>query len=204
MIDNVSNAKTLDEISQGIMGGAMWSTSNAWLGCEAYIKNNLMLQYNVNNTVASTTRCYAPPGSSEYAIDPCCNATLLFSECCVPRTILITTQRLIPLLDYVIADCLNDECSIQAATEYAQVSNTLRDSLIGCDAVADSVTQDSGYRDTQIADCLARYTATCLGDADCPDDSSCNFLIGSCVYPSSDLVIAQCAIAGLSPELRVR
>lgn len=204
MIDNVSNAKTLDEISQGIMGGSMWSTSDAWLGCEAYVKNRLMLQYNVSNTIASTTRCYALPGTPDYAVDPCCNATLLFSECCVPRTIPVSTRQLIPLETYIASGCRSEDCSMQAATEFAQVSNSLQDSRVGCDAVADSVSQDPGFKDTQISACLAKYTAACLGDADCPSDSSCNLLTGSCAYPSSDLVIAQCAVAGLSSELKVR
>jgi hypothetical protein len=202
MIDNISNANTLDKISQGIMGGAMWSTSNAWLGCEAFVKNRLLLTYTVDNTVENTARCYALPGSPEYATDPCCNATLLFSECCLPRTIPITTQRFVPLPDYVTTECRSDECSMQAATEYAQVANSLQDSRVGCDAVADSVSQDAGFKDTQIDECFARYTATCNSDIDCPADSHCNRTSGNCAFPSSD-VITRCAVQAMSSELKV-
>lgn len=156
MIQSLGTAVTVDEIAQFVMGGAMYSASDAWLGCTAFIQQNLMLAYPIPTSLMNTTRCFAVPGSMEFMMDPCCNASLLYDSCCMPRPVSISTTHLIPLEDLIYSHCNSPECSLQASTEYAQVANSLQDSTVGCTAIASEVAGAPGFTDQQLASCIMR------------------------------------------------
>lgn len=45
----------------------------AWASCKTYVRSFLNNTTTNSTVVSNTTRCWAEPGSTEYATDPCCN-----------------------------------------------------------------------------------------------------------------------------------
>jgi len=41
----------------------------------------------IADTLDDTRRCTFESGTTEYAQDPCCNSSLLYEQCCVPRDV---------------------------------------------------------------------------------------------------------------------
>lgn len=62
-----------------------WAISNAWSGCLAFLANNLTNTQFTQEQLNSTTACLAERGTTDFAIDPCCNQT------CVIRSSVLST-----------------------------------------------------------------------------------------------------------------
>ena len=83
----------------------------------------------MNNTYAvTTTRCYAAPGTTEYATDPCCSQDRTWQQCCLPRPVFASNSG--PNENLLQTQCATPACSSQVAITYAEV--TARQSSAAC------------------------------------------------------------------------
>lgn len=59
---------------------------DSWLSCTR-LATNLLVYGLINRTLTGDTGCHFTQDQTGWALDPCCNSRLGYSQCCVPKTI---------------------------------------------------------------------------------------------------------------------
>ncbi|EGG21687.1 hypothetical protein DFA_01573 [Cavenderia fasciculata] len=90
---------------------------DSWAGCTAQAKS--LLQTQTVEKRLNTTRCPYSSSDPRYALEPCCNSTTTFFECCVPRELLVeTTVNIGVYNDLVSSTCSSYDCTVSLLNDY--------------------------------------------------------------------------------------
>ncbi|GAM29115.1 hypothetical protein SAMD00019534_122910 [Acytostelium subglobosum LB1] len=89
-----------------------------WYGCMS--NANDLLKMEVLDKVELTTMCTLKPNDPKYLTDPCCDTSLQFSQCCIPRNITIPTLSIVGTKEASVKQqCSSYSCTTSVLDEYS-------------------------------------------------------------------------------------
>ena len=159
---------------------------DGWIDCQDFVQGQLLTVTQLNLTTDNTKIC--PVYSDD---DPCCNPSLAWNECCVPRSLefqLDLTSQVIDAFDDV---CQLPQCSLPILQSYVQGS--LTDTVGGCEpSVLESPSQVTTQAISAFAKCLKASFGNdfegmaCYSDSECPSNR-CDIVAHVCLGDISAL-----------------
>lgn len=194
--------------------------SDAWYSCQDLLQKSLV-EGPANVTEKDSTRCTFASGTLDYAVDPCCNATVAFyDQCCAPRDRIVTVKR----LSSVNSELLAKQCRIDDQTfpklygslvNYIDASKRINDPVIGCEADTSRTLGTASKDFSQVFEKYTKFWSQCeyevLEGKSCEKDDDCytkcvqaDSQNSTCFVPHSDksTYLARCFLDKMDPKLK--
>lgn len=175
-----------------------------WIDCREYVDHELLQIKTVHLTADHTKIC---PEYSEH--DPCCNPSLAWNECCIPRSLEFELEiSSDPVADFN-QQCQQSQCSLPILQSY--VEGNLIDAAGGCEPTS---LQTPSQVTTQAISAFARCLEASFGndfegiachtDGECPSDS-CDLVAHICRGNISALtrIFVSCVVDTVPPAVRL-
>jgi hypothetical protein len=158
---------------------------------------------NQTEVFADTTICHLDQGSSAYASDPCCNASLTLTQCCVPRDVSTTVNVLTGFRDAIVASQCKQGAMLEA--RFIKFFIEFQEGMQVC-------TELNGFDDAAYASVIEPliecYDSVlegrpCKSSADCFNGSTCVPFADVCTVPYDDIStpVIQCLIVRLADDV---
>jgi len=143
--------------------------------CFQYIKS-LYSTTTTQVSLASSTECTNKFGTMQYAVDPCCNVTLSFTQCCAPKQVSTTIVQATALTNG--SQCHNPDYALGAVKTLVSELN-----LDSQNAPVSELATDTFYRLTAFqGECYSvLFNTTCSSDVQCSYDSTCDVSQQLCI-----------------------
>ncbi|KYQ90264.1 hypothetical protein DLAC_08867 [Tieghemostelium lacteum] len=170
--------------------------TDEWVSCQNQASS--LLSVNTQNVEKMTTFCPYASTDSRFATDPCCNSSLTFFQCCVPRLMSVEQTDYIGVRDDLVEDqCHSTDCTISVLDEYKASLSTTSD----C-SVPGYVLEESQLEMRQVLrQCKSVISPSpCDSDSDCSStDSKCDLFTRLCFTAPEklDKLYLQCVFENL-------
>ncbi|EGC39622.1 hypothetical protein DICPUDRAFT_74855 [Dictyostelium purpureum] len=202
-IKEPNKTPTLQELNDWRYQLGMLELNDNWIACNSKAYDLLSFKTMVKNI--STSSCSYHFNDHRFSLDPCCNSTLQYYQCCNPRVVQIEVQNYQDINKEMVMDqCIDFDCTKSALEEYGDYLSDDKQ----CDVPF--------YQSTQIQ--LASYNAlrsckpktpNCLTNSDCSKYSLNNEVVECDLYTRRCLIDIQvldreyvaCVINKLSPAV---
>ncbi|KAM9944458.1 hypothetical protein ACTFIT_009162 [Dictyostelium discoideum] len=171
-----------------------------WIGCSNQA-SSLLDTVEVSKNVSTT---YCPYGIDDKAksIDPCCNSSFSFFQCCVPKVSLIPTVQFVSTIDDKIENqCSSFECTQSVLSEYYK-------SLSNADecTVPDYITRNLKLSAAEtVRACKVPTRIPCDNDDHCKNTTltKCDLFSRYCIpnLENIDKIYIECVLRNLSPSV---
>ncbi|KAK5582123.1 hypothetical protein RB653_003706 [Dictyostelium firmibasis] len=170
-----------------------------WVGCSNQASSLLNTQIVSKNV--TTTSCPYGLSNKDKSIDPCCNGSLSFFQCCIPKISPVSTIEFINTLDDKIEDqCSSFECTQSVLSEYYKSLSTSDDCT-----VPDYITRDLKLSVVEtVRTCKVPNKILCDNDNDCKNSTGtkCDLFSRYCIpnIENTDKIYINCVLRNLSPS----
>ncbi|KAM9940645.1 hypothetical protein ACTFIT_007155 [Dictyostelium discoideum] len=163
--------------------------SDSWKACSD--KAGSFLQTDNSFVNKSLSVCSYSSNDPEYDLDPCCNVTLSFFQCCQPKMVPVKVSEFIGIYDDLVEDqCFSSQCTASVLNEYYNSLSVVSD----CDVPAFVSTNSAMEMRDALRDCKDVLNDTpCISDNDCgtygPTNQSiiCDLKQRICMIPPEQL-----------------
>ncbi|KYQ91786.1 putative transmembrane protein [Tieghemostelium lacteum] len=191
-INSLQKADSLAVLGFRSFGSSVLSNSDTWLVGLELIQNYIDLTNAQKPSTFSTDLCGKSLNNPSYSTDPCCNSTLLWTQCCADRDltiyspILTRSQQFTPLL----SDCKNPQKANETLLNLISTVASSQNPISGCTSTYFNSVKKSLLSEltTFISDCevaiygIHKSGYPCERNSDCVSNN-CNSVIKSCEYP---------------------
>ncbi|EGC32582.1 hypothetical protein DICPUDRAFT_81582 [Dictyostelium purpureum] len=167
--------------------------SNSWTACSQ--RANSYLQTTDKLVNKSLSICSYSPTDPEYDLDPCCNVTLSFFQCCQPKNIQVNVSEFIDVHKDLISDqCFSTDCTESVLREYYSSLSVVGE----CDVPAFVSTKSALEMRIILRECKENIKLKkCTQDSDCSEygsDTVCELFTRTCMVPPEqlDLIYLSC------------
>lgn len=172
--------------------------TKTWQTCIKQIESSYLIEISQEYTFFDTVSCpssYISSNEQESEKDPCCNSSLSWNTCCVPRTITLKEKKL-QISSSQLDDnyCDSSDCLETLLQDYILYREIGR-SLSGCSAAIKSTLDYKQYqslsnyrscKETIFGD-VDGYGMKCKTDDDCILSSQCHLHFNICIYDQNNL-----------------
>jgi hypothetical protein len=185
-IQGISDPDTLPSLqtfTYSTQQAASYVLSDAWVACETFAREELLVARNQTLSKESYACLYAP-GSAQYLASPCCNAALAVTQCCAPQNVSYLALAYSPNMAKLESSCTFSRCGAISAQDYAALIE--QDVVLdGCGSDLAATFKTLSAEATAIPTCLAKsFGQRCAADSDCDASSWCG-ANGFCALPCS-------------------
>ncbi|KAN0022205.1 hypothetical protein ACTFIU_004377 [Dictyostelium citrinum] len=171
-----------------------------WIGCS----NQASSLLNTVNVLKNVSTTYCPYGIDDKAkgIDPCCNSSLSFFQCCVPKVSLVSTVEFVSTQDDKIENqCSSFECTQSVLSEYYKSLSTTDECT-----VPDYITRNLKLSAVEtVRACKVPTRIPCDRDDDCKNTTGtkCDLYSRFCIpnFENTDKIYIECVLKNLSPSV---
>ncbi|KAN0050486.1 hypothetical protein ACTA71_003610 [Dictyostelium dimigraforme] len=171
-----------------------------WIGCS----NQASSLLNTTNVLKNISTTFCPYGIDDISKskDPCCNISLAFFQCCVPRVSTVSVVQFISTLDDKIEDqCSSFECTQSVLTEYYKSLATSDECT-----VPDYITRNLKLTVIEtVRSCKIPNKIPCDNDNDCTNTTGtkCDLFSRNCIpnFEKTDRIYIECVLRNLSPSV---
>ncbi|KAK5575455.1 hypothetical protein RB653_006588 [Dictyostelium firmibasis] len=138
--------------------------TDSWKACSD--KASSFLQTNSLKVNKSLSTCSYSANDPEYDLDPCCNVTLSFFQCCQPKIVSVNELEFVGVFDNLVSDqCFSSQCTASVLNEYYNSLSVVSE----CDVPAFVSTNSALEMREALRDCK-----DVLESRECYKDSDCN------------------------------
>ncbi|KAN0030220.1 hypothetical protein ACTA71_009981 [Dictyostelium dimigraforme] len=163
--------------------------SDSWKACSD--KASRFLQTNNMVVNKSLSVCSYSASDPEYDLDPCCNVTLSFFQCCQPKMVPIKVSEFVGIHDNLVSNhCFSTQCTASVLNEYYNSLSVVSE----CDVPPFVSTKSAMEMRETLRDCKEVLNDTpCITDRDCgtfgPGNTSiiCDLKQRICMIPPEQL-----------------
>jgi hypothetical protein len=148
--------------------------TSGWTQCSEQA-NDLLVRKKVEERGLSTVCTVSNTSSPAYLNDPCCNAGLSGTQCCIPRKKTLETIKSLGVNETLIEDiCQNSDCVESYISEWQFLTRSdLRCSSFSSDEYPAIISSGTAF----YAKCKSKYNIDnlALGNVYCTSDAQCEF-----------------------------
>eukprot|EP01125_Pyxidicula_operculata_P017030 TRINITY_DN5921_c0_g1_i2.p1 TRINITY_DN5921_c0_g1~~TRINITY_DN5921_c0_g1_i2.p1 ORF type:complete len:1565 (-),score=227.86 TRINITY_DN5921_c0_g1_i2:121-4245(-) len=181
-LDIIITNYTFDYVKNIVFESVSYVVSDSWAICSK--KSNSFVS-STTEIVPQNITCPWDPftNASSFLSDPCCNAELQLTQCCVKSVKKAPKVTLTPNIDLLTASCNFPKCSTSTAESFASVSSSAGRLGSTCAEASRKELNSKQYYFDSLFECFYRvYGPYCETDAACQayNGTCINFY---CVYP---------------------
>ncbi|KYQ90980.1 hypothetical protein DLAC_07869 [Tieghemostelium lacteum] len=155
--------------------------TDEWVSCQNQASS--LLNSNTTSVEKLTTFCPYSNSDPRFDLDPCCNSSLTFFHCCVPRLLSVDQTDFIGVREDLVNDqCSSSECTISVLDEYQNSLSSTSD----CDVPGFLPDQTNIEMISILRECKGVLKSLpCNSDADCGTNGyTCDLFSRLCLIPA--------------------
>ncbi|EFA77408.1 hypothetical protein PPL_12624 [Heterostelium album PN500] len=174
----IFNSKSYAEVSTLRYMIDIYTLRDAWVGCMG--QANDLLQIETVDTNQLSTICTYTPSDPEYQLDPCCNSTRQFFQCCIPRNVTVPTKSFVGVYNNLVdQQCSSYGCTVSILDDYYKSLTDVEDGACAI-SYADYQEFQSSIANT-LRSCKYVYDRiSCDNDSMCGNGTTCNLYSRYC------------------------